>query len=264
LSPVSGNVLKTKKLTAPKPKFNDGIDVDYLILISNRNDSDSVWKIMHVKPVVSVGDDIKIGDSLGGTIRNGYFAYWSSPHLHLELRPLNDAIRARGGKEFSLSIENEKIIQQISDHENTNEIPIEIISVYPEIILANLPKYLYHNLYPFYGIKAKIDNIECILDGGIPHYKIGIVINWEKQSFLKNHPVYFGSHKIGILHEINGQFGFLKFDDVKFFLNDIEVRGISLYLANFYPQIKIIPYKKNQFSFKPKSIQYLRLSSAKY
>ncbi|MFX1380306.1 MAG: M23 family metallopeptidase [Promethearchaeota archaeon] len=261
LSPISGKVLQIKTLAAPKPRFIDGVNVDYLILINNGNKSESVWKIMHVKPIVNVGEFINVGDVLGKTIRNGYFAYWSSPHLHLELRPSNDAIRARGGKDFSLAIENENIVKQISKQENANEIPIEISSICPEIILGKLPKHFYHYLYPFYGFKVRINNIICILDGGIPHYKIGTVISNQRFSSDKRYTVYFGFHEIGNLHEIKGQLGFLKFNNVKFLLNDIEIRGISLYLANFYPQVKIIPYKKNQFSFKPKSIQYLRLVS---
>ncbi|MFW9970697.1 MAG: hypothetical protein ACFFDF_10900 [Candidatus Odinarchaeota archaeon] len=261
LSPISGKVIKLKTLVAPKPSFNNGIDKDYLILISNRKYPEVVWKMMHVKPMVNVGDKVRIGDILGETIRNGYFAYWSSPHLHLELRPPNDAIRARGGKQFSLAIKNENITPQITEQENVKEIPIEIKFIDPDIILANLPKHLYLNIDPFYGVKAIINNIKCILDGGIPHYKIGTVICHQKSSFEINSPVYLGEHKVGNLHEINGQFGFLKFEEIKFFLNNIEVRGISLYLANFYPLIKIIPYRKNEFSFKAKSIQYLRAIS---
>ncbi len=260
LSPISGKVLKIKTLKAPKPRFIDGIDLDYLILVVNHKFPRLLWKMMHVKPIVKVGDFVKTGDLLGKTIRNGYFAYWSSPHIHLELRPSNDAIRARGGKDLTLAIESENAVQEISEQEFISEIPIEIKFIYPEIILANLPRHLYHNLFPFYGVKARVNNMACILDGGIPHYRIGTVISQEKTSFEKNSPVYFGELKVGNLHETNGQFGFLKFEDLKFFLNNIEIRGISFYLANFYPLIKIIPYRKNEFSFKPKSIQYLRLN----
>jgi hypothetical protein len=263
LSPITGKIIKIKQLVAPKPKFNEGIDVDYLILISDRKNPDLVWKMMHVSPFLNVGEEVSIGDILGKTIRNGYFAYWSSPHLHLELRSSEDAIRARGGRNFSLAIESENVKASVFNEENIEEIPIEIKSIYPEIILVNLPRNFYHNFFPLFGLKARVKNLKCILDGGIPHYKIGTVINRQKNSFFKNDPVYFNGHKIGILHEFNGQLGFFKFDDLKFFLNDIEIRGISLYLANFNPQIKIIPYKKNQFSFKPKSIQYLKLCSAK-
>ena len=107
LSPVSGKILKIKPLIAPKPKFAGGIDKDFLILISNPFNPNLVWKLMHVRPFGNVGDQINIGDPLGNTIRNGYFAYWSSPHLHLEVRPIEDAIRAQGGKNFTLAIKTE-------------------------------------------------------------------------------------------------------------------------------------------------------------
>ncbi|MFW9823203.1 MAG: hypothetical protein ACFFE4_09725, partial [Candidatus Thorarchaeota archaeon] len=104
LSPVSGEILKVKTLIAPKPKFKGGIDKDYIILVSNPHNPEITYKILHVRPdSVQVGNTIEIGELLGTTIRNGYFAYWSSPHLHLEIRPSNDAIRATGGRTFSLA-----------------------------------------------------------------------------------------------------------------------------------------------------------------
>ncbi len=261
LSPISGRILKIKKLAAPKPRFKGGVDVDYLILISNPNNSETVWKLMHVKPAVNEGEKVGVGDVLGMTIRNGYFAYWSSPHLHLELRSINDAIRARGGKSFSLAIEKKENSQKSREELSINQIPIEIYSIYPEMILAKLPKQFYNNFYPIYGIRGKINNIECILDGGIPHYKIGTAIFAQNYSSDRLYPVLLGNNKIGRIHEINENFGFYKFDNVKSLINDKEIRGLSLYLANFLPLIKIIPYKKNQFSFKPKSTQYLKLIS---
>lgn len=261
LSPVSGKVQKIKKVGAPKAKFSDGIDIDYLILLTNPKNSAIMWKLMHVNPNVKVGDLIHIGDLLGKTIRNGYFSYWSSPHLHLEIRPINDAIRAKGGKSFSLAIRKKYVPNEFCKKVNIDQIPIEINSISPEMILARLPKHFYDNQFPFYGVKARVNNLECLLDGGIPHYKIGTVIFEKKYISDDFYPVYLGSFKIGILHEMRGQFGFFKFKNIKILLNDKEVRGISLYLANFLPFIKIIPYNKNEFSFRPKSIQYLKLIS---
>lgn len=259
LSPISGKILKIKTLKAPKSKFLNGVDIDYLILVSNSSNSDILWKIMHVKPNIEVGDQIAIGDPLGKTIRNGYFAYWSSPHLHLEIRPVNDAIRARGGKNFSLAIEKKENIVDSSEKFNLTKIPVEINSIYPEMILAHFPKHFYHKFFPIYGVKVRINHLDCILDGGIPHYKIGTII-FQKEFNFKNNPlIYLGSTKIGTLHEKSGQLGFFKFDNIKFLLNNKEIRGISLYLANFFPLIKIIPYSKNEFSFKPNSIQNLKL-----
>jgi len=268
LSPISGKIEMIKTLKAPKAKFPDGINFDYLILISSPSNSEILWKMMHVSPNVEVGEKIDVGDPLGKTIRNGYFAYWSSPHIHLELRPSNDAIRARGGKSFVLAIEKQEASNEFSEKLDTEQIPVEIHSIYPEMILAYLPKYYYHKIFPFYGVKARINNLNCILDGGIPHYKIGTIIFQHHYMPNELYPLYLGYHKIGVLHEIKGQFGFFKFNNLKFLLNSKEIRGISLYLANFLPLIKIIPYHKNEFSFKPKSIQYLKLinseSSLKY
>lgn len=260
-SPVSGKILKIKPLAAPKPKFPDGIDRDYLILISNPNNSEILWKIMHVKPDVKVGEQIEVGDPLGTTIKNGYFAYWSSPHLHLEIRPIDDAIRARGGKNFELVIEKKDIPKKDFEEINPTHIPVKIHSVYPEMILASFPEYFYYKHYPIYGVKIRADNLNCILDGGIPHYKIGTILFQKKLNFKTFPSVYLGSNKIGTLHEIKRQFGFFKFNNIKFLLNNKEIRGISLYLANFLPLIKIIPYNKNEFSLKPNSIQYLSIIS---
>lgn len=261
LSPISGKILKTKTLMAPKPKFFEGIKEDYLTLISNSSNPETAFKIMHVKPRVQVGQKVEIGDILGKTIRNGYFAYWSSPHLHLEIRPIKDAIRARGGKSFSLAIKNEHQIADPKNNLRMEKIPVIIKAVYPEFLLGTFPNNLYYKIAPIFGVKAKYNNLNCIIDGGIPIYKNGIAffqVNYETDLF---NDVYLNNHKIGTLLDLRGQFGFIKFDHVRFSLNNKEVRGISLFLANFLPLIKIIPFNKNEFSFNLNSTQYLTIIS---
>jgi len=261
LSPISGKVIKIKALIAPKPKFRHGINKDYLILISNSNNPDVVFKILHVNPKVHVGQKVEVGDILGKTIRNGYFAYWSSPHLHLEIRPFKDAIRARGGKNFSLAIKNEHQIADPKNNLQMEKIPVIIKAVYPEFLLGTFPNNLYYKIAPIFGVKAKYNNLNCIVDGGIPIYKNGIALlqnNNETNSFNE---IYLNDHKIGTLLGLRGQFGFIKFDHVRFSLNNKEIRGISLFLANFFPFIKIIPFNKNEFSFNLNSTQNLMIIS---
>jgi hypothetical protein len=258
-SPISGKVIKTKALIAPRPKFHEGINADYLILISNSNNQEAVFKILHVKPRVKVGEKIEIGDSLGKTIRNGYFAYWSSPHLHLEIRPIEDAIRARGGKDFILDF---KIRQEIAENKSNfykEKIPIKIKAVYPEFILANFPDNFYHYIDPIFGVKATIDNLTCIVDGGIPIYKNGVALFQNDYKSKIPCEIQLNSHVIGTIIGYRGNMGFVKFDQVKFALNNKEIRGISLFLANFMPLIKLIPLSKNSFSFKVNSTQYLSI-----
>ena len=261
ISPISGKIIKTKRLIAPKAKFKGGIDNDYIIIIQNSDNAEVVYKILHVKPNVQVGDLLEIGDCIGTTIRNGYFAYWSSPHLHLEIRPHDDAIRARGGNTFSLNIEKNKKLEKSISKNKFKEIPLEIHSVYPEFLLAKLPTKYYHSITPFYGIKGNTGNMNCILDGGIPHYKYGTIISQHESIINSFNSVYFGQHEIGSLQEVRSNFGFVNFNHVKFLLNNKEIRGISLFLANYPPLIKLIPYNKDGFSINSETTQYLSLLS---
>ncbi len=258
-SPVSGVIEKIKTLRAPKPRFSGGIDKDYLTLIRNPRNEGIVYKILHVKPSIKMGDRIQVGDSMGTTIRNGYFAYWSSPHLHIEVRTSDNAIRASGGIPFSLAIKEES--QKPSTKKRmTNQIPVEIHSSYPEFTLAHLPEHFYHQISPIYGASAIIDDTNCILDGGIPHYKIGTIIALYNLNLNKTNRIWFIGTKIGAIDKTRDGFGFFKFNrNLKFFLNSKEILGISLYLAKFPPLIKLIHKDLNQFSFKPKSNQSLTL-----
>ena len=54
-------------------------------------------------------------------------------------------------------------------------------------------------------------------------------------------------------------FGSIKFDKVVFLLNGKKVRGVSLFMANFIPLVKIIPYNKGECSYDINSIQYLTI-----
>ncbi|MFX1455635.1 MAG: hypothetical protein ACFFDB_09705 [Promethearchaeota archaeon] len=262
LSPVSGEILKVKTLMAPKPKFKDGIDKDYIILVRNPLDPNITYKILHVRPDnIQVGKKVEIGDLLGTTIRNGYFAYWSSPHLHLEIRPTEDAIRASGGISFSLAFNNKKD-ELRQESRSLKENSIKIHSVFPEFFLGKFQNELYTLIDPFYGVKATHNTINCILDGGIPHYKNGTIISNINLTRDQETPIYLFNQKIGRLKESRGNFGFFKFDtSLKFHLNEEEIRGISLYLANFKPLVKIIPFQKNDITIETKTISQITLSS---
>jgi hypothetical protein len=258
-SPISGIIQEIKTVRAPKPKFVGGLDKDFLILVKNSVNHKIIYKIMHVKSKLQVGDKIEIGDLLGKTIRNGYFAYWSSPHFHLEIRSYQDAIRARGGKDFTLAFESRESLDKQDEICEFTKIPVKIHASYPEFILCQFSRSFYHKIAPIYGIKVRIYKSEYILDGGIPHYKFGTVLSDQLYDTKSFNSIYLGTNKIGTLDKVKGQFGFFKFDPVKFFFNDKEIRGISLYLAHFFPFIKIIPYHKNEFLFKAKSTQYLSI-----
>lgn len=262
-SPVKGRVIKIKKQIAPTPKFHGGINRDFVLIIENLKDPDIVYKILHVHPKVQVGEVIKIGDPLGKTLRNGYFAPWSSPHIHLEVRTSKDPIRARGGLPFSLNYLNGEKKRSIkkSDTRSIEKIPMEIESVYPEFLLAYFPECLYYKINQYYGLKGNYNGSNCIIDGGIPQYKYGIVHLDEDQSIPNQMPIYIEDKKIGMLNKTVNRFGFLEFDSLKFLINSKEIKGISLFLGTFKPLVKFIFFKRNQFAFKKNSIKHLSIKA---
>ena len=257
LSPVSGKIITTKTMLAPKSKFEGGINKEHLTLIQNKKNPNIIYKILHIKPSIKNGQNVEVGDVLGNTIRNGYFAPWSSPHIHLEIRPKEDAIRASGGKQFSLLFNLINEGKKKKENKYNNKIPITIKSKFANYFLAHFPENLYYKYNPFIGLKGKILDSDCILDGGIPIYKKGIAISDKDFKLEYQTPTYLADQKIGALWDQRGRFGLIKFDHVRIFLNDKEIKGISLFLANFKPLIKIIPIDMNEHIYEINSTQIL-------
>ncbi len=85
-----GRVMDIKKVNPPR---HIPADEDYLMVIKYES---ACLKILHVKPEVSVGEQVSLGDALGEQILSGFFRPWSDRHAHFELRNCNDAYRARG------------------------------------------------------------------------------------------------------------------------------------------------------------------------
>ncbi len=261
LSPVSGKITKIRVLKAPNPKFLDGINRDYLTLIENPSHPESVFKIMHINPSLNEGDWIEIGENLGTTIKNGYFAPWSSPHIHLEIRPKEDAIRARGGKNFPLVFDPMFSKKTPIKTKNQYKIPINIEELTPEFVLCRVKlEGFYHKLAPFCGIKVQIDNINCIFDGGIPHYKGGLVIFHKDCSLSKKGIMKLNDITAGFITHIRDNFAFINFYLLKIYFNEEHVRGVSFFLANNRPLIKIILLNGESLSSISKSSNYITIN----
>ncbi|MEJ2252102.1 MAG: hypothetical protein P8Y97_20875 [Candidatus Lokiarchaeota archaeon] len=247
-SPVSGEIVLTKILKAPKPKFPEGEDKEYLIQIRSKKNPKIMFKILHVNTQFKKGDIIVKGDILGKTVRNGYFAPWSSPHLHLEIRKFGDINRAKGGLPFSFlmgKIKTKKISEDKISH-----IPVNIFHKFPEFLLGKFPKEHYLKFGHISGLKASYNKVKCIIDGGIPLYDNGILllpseIFSNDKKYKK--PVYFANWEIGKIYNFRKKFGFIKFDKVQLFLGGVRLKGISLFLAKNFPFAKFIPEKRNAF-----------------
>jgi len=91
-SPVAGEVLDTRQVTAPPKPY--AAPHDHLILVDC---GDRVARTLHVDPVVEPGDRIEVGDPLGELVRAGFFAPWVDNHVHLGFRaPDANPYRASG------------------------------------------------------------------------------------------------------------------------------------------------------------------------
>jgi hypothetical protein len=262
VSPIGGIVDDIREFAAPEPRFTNGINKEYLLLIKNPKNPEHLFKILHIDPSIEIGDEIEVGTPLGNTIRNGYFAPWSSPHIHLELRSPSHPFRARGGTEFSLATNKSfKTYGKPTRKYSYKEIPLIIETYYPEFLLCRFPKHFYGEIYPIVGLKGMVDENFCIIDGGIPQYKNGIALFSSIIKDFKNKSVRLNNQHIGDIDKINKQFGFFNCEHTRFLLNNKEIRGISLFLAKSRPYVKIIPYQKDQYRFKKESTPYLKILS---
>lgn len=100
-SPVAGEVVETKRVTAPPKPY--AADHDYLVLVDT---GPFVARLLHVDPEVSAGDRVDVGDPLGDLVRAGFFAPWVPNHIHVGFRdPSADPYRASGSEPIAVDVE---------------------------------------------------------------------------------------------------------------------------------------------------------------
>ena len=95
-----GLVLEVERFECPRFR-SDADGFDYLTII--KVGEDAVFKILHVKPKVEPGERVSLGDYIGDLWVSGYFYPWSDLHMHVEVRPPNDAKRALGAFRLDVS-----------------------------------------------------------------------------------------------------------------------------------------------------------------
>lgn len=156
LSPVDGEVVLLRQVKAPSGHGFEAADHDSVILVKNKDNPDTVTKLLHADPLVQVGDSVKFGDVIGTTLRSGYYGVGTSAHLHTEIRKLDDPIRARGG--HKLRRIDDRVGKPVSD------LVGEVVHVQPEFIFIRLNS-------TSTGLVGKVNGSPAILDGGIPYYR---------------------------------------------------------------------------------------------
>ena len=166
-SPVAGTVLEHRTVETPSRPY--AAPTDHLLLIRTEapryrleTDQQAIARVMHVKPTVSVGEHVSVGDTLGQPIRSGFFAPWVDNHLHVGFRrPDANLIRASGSLPLSLDIEVDPL-----RWDGTGVVR----EVGETFVMLDAPT------HPapgdrFVGIGSA--NAGVVLDGGLPHFERG-------------------------------------------------------------------------------------------
>ena len=225
-SPVNGIVQMIRQVKAPKGKGFVDAGHDTIILIRTDENPEVLVKLLHVDPLVEVGDHITTRDIVGTLIRSGYYGWGTSPHVHIEVRSFNDPLRARGGHIIR------RLITPIYSNE-PDKIGGYVIESRPEYSIIRLSG-------ESYGLVGEIDGTCGVIDGGIPYYGwMGVHVDNPTKGEVKLQGKTIG--------EVKNVFPSSVIADTKKFrfeLNGNEILGLSLYLSPVKkPIAKALPLK---------------------
>lgn len=227
-SPVGGEVVLIRRVKAPSGSGFMAADHDTVLLIRNEDNLDTVTKILHIDPLVEIGDMVQVGDPIGVTLRSGYYGWSTSPHIHAEIRSPTDPIRARGG--YNLNIVN------LSIDEPLTEISGKVVHLQPEFAYIQLGAV-------GSGLVGTVNGEPAILDGGIPYY------GW-LGAHMENAPESGTIELLGVpIADVTERFrhsckGTSR--EYQFTVKDKPILGLSLTLTlTDEPLVKLIPVEKN-------------------
>lgn len=153
-SPIGGEVLATRTVRCPPKPY--AVEEDHLILVDC---GDVIARILHVDPAVEVGERIDVGDSIGETVRSGFFGQWVDDHVHLGFREPDQNLRRATG---SLPLEVDVDVEAVP-WDGTGE----VVATGPTHALLDAP------FLDERGFAAIASDGGVPLDGGLVHYAGG-------------------------------------------------------------------------------------------
>ncbi|WP_209478261.1 hypothetical protein [Thermococcus stetteri] len=204
-----GTVLDILKVRTPS---HIPVREDYLTVIEVGG---ACLKVLHVKPTAERGERLSLGDPLGKMVASGFFSPWSDLHAHFELRPCDDAIRARGA--FILSPSVYPLVPSAEGNE------FEVVECHEHYCWARPVKRGKPSLTP---LLSENDPVE----GGLPHYRYGALFGKAERVNL------FGLELPVVERLPNGVSVFEA--SFKAMADGREIRGIGAYCNN--PFVKLI------------------------
>jgi len=223
-SPIEGRLIAVRKVKAPRGRLFRDAGYDVLSLYESAENPRVVVKMLHLEPLIEVGEAISVGEELGHLLRSGYFDFWTSPHIHIEVRRPTDPIRARGGYRF-------RKLMEVEVGDPPEELRGRVVEAKPEYILLRLRQHSRG------GLAARVDGRPVILDGGVPHYRwFGLHTYTEITEGL----VKLCETPIGRVERSFGDCALARFRGPRFIVDGQPV-GLSLYLSTGEASLKLVP-----------------------
>ncbi len=250
LTPVSGKIVKIKKMKMGQPKKFPTNDFDYGIGILPEESQADIVRVMHCETNVSEGESVNVGDCIGKTIRSRFFNYWTGPHYHVEIMPLKSFTRS--SKSYPLELEYKFESRAIQSSNDTIEFLVNSVS--NDHVIGYAENLGHTSIGDLIGLSATNENkqITGILDGGLSHYKIGGVIG--TASIRVGSQVHLRDSSVGTVRcNKSGASLFRRGPPIAAFLDQIELRGISCFIYTKHytrkktPQLILIPKTYGQF-----------------
>jgi hypothetical protein len=240
-SPLSGRVTKIFTYEPPLSKWFDSSRKAEAIFLEAK-ENPNIWvKILHLKPEVKVGDVVEVTDILGRYLREGFFALWTRPHIHLELRDPHDHIRARGAYQLSPYFGTCDNLQGSPLSENIFRGVVG--SLGEGYVFVKLQGWIPSRIGQFYGITGKIGDSWGLIDGGLPHYrKFGFFGEIREDRIIKAFSTELGIFSSSITTQIHTA----ECKDISVRLNEMPCIGISCYLSlRPFQVLKIVLNNRN-------------------
>ena len=231
-SPVTGEVVDILTVKAPPKPYAD--DLDHVIVIDTAVTGDGhehdgiegspVARILHVDPMVEVGDQVRVGDNLGRLVRAGFFAPWVDNHLHLGFRrPDADPRRAKGSIPLYLDVsvtplrwEGAGFVRATGETYAMLDAPVDSAVVPDDRDWVSLAS-----------------DGGSVIDGGLPHYDHGGMLDRitrdRGRGFAQEGAIVrlLGT-EIGVIGE-----RWIDWDRISILANDRPITGLSLFCSRW-------------------------------
>jgi hypothetical protein len=221
-SPVDGEILQVRHVKAPTGKGLKAPSFDVVTIIRSSENSNRVIKVLHIETRTRGGESIEVGHSLGPLIRSGYFGYQTPLHAHIEIRPLDDPLRVRGGYPIDSLLELKGL-----------DLTEEIIGT----VTASRPGYALIKLsLKTPGIVVDVGGIPGILDGGIPLYGwFGV----HAENPMKDTPVKLLGKTIGKTTDIQPRTCVAECSDFRVMIGSTPVDAFFMLLPSGEPTVAV-------------------------